>query len=70
MTFSQKLRAIELDLMTIVDRMNRDSSFDKASKAQTALEAINDLRTSDNWFDDLDWEWQPTTEEQDSEQFP
>lgn len=63
-TFSSKLLQMEKDLISIVDRMNRDDSMEKALKAQGVLMAVHALRMDDDWFEDLDWDWEPGEEEQ------
>ena len=66
MTFSDKLKQMRRDLASIVDRMNRDGSEDIAVQAQSALNAVADLQRSNHqWFDDLDWDWQPQEETED-----
>lgn len=63
-TFATRLRSIESDLASIVDRMNRDRSYEKAGLAQSALHAVAALSDCDAWFDDLEWQWQPGQEEE------
>ena len=61
-TFGMKLEQMRQDLISIVDRMNRDKSYELAMKAEVALLAIADLHESDSWLDDLVWDWQPGEE--------
>ena len=63
-TFGEKLTAMRKDLASIVDRLNRDQEFDKATIAQAALVAVAQFYDDDaGWYDDLDWEWNPDAEE-------
>ena len=51
------------DLASIVDRMNRDRSYETATRAQAALVAVYELQnTNGDWFNDLPWDWQPEAE--------
>lgn len=62
-TFSNKLTQMRKDLATIVNKMNRDRSEGAAMRAQVALNAVLDLQRSNaQWFDDLEWDWEPTEE--------
>lgn len=65
-SFGSKLRQMRLDLMSVVDRMNRDRSVESAMAAQAALVAIAALehQLDQEWgdLDDLSWEWQPEAE--------
>lgn len=57
-TFGSKLREMQRDLASIVDRMNRDRSFDAAKAAQDALVAVSRLE-GELFNEDLPWDWQP-----------
>lgn len=65
MTFGEKLKQMRLDMMSIVDRMNRDDSLDAAGLAQRALRDISDLQNElGEWGDQLDWEWEPPQDDE------
>lgn len=62
-TFGAKLKQMRKDLASIVDRMNRDRSYDAAQAAQTALTSVaateDQLEQSFGDLDDFKWDWQP-----------
>ena len=66
-TFGSKLAAIRGDLLSIVDRMNRDRSLSLAMMAQTALMAIATLedQIDAEGIDEIDWTWDPREERRD-----
>lgn len=62
-TFGSKLKQMRKDLASIVDRMNRERSYEVAQKAQEALLAVDELdRKFDRLWagDEVPWDWQPT----------
>ena len=67
-TFATKLKQMRKDLASIVDRMNRDRSFEIANAAQEALVAVDSISRAEpvGWLRDLDWEWQPQDSPEDN----
>jgi hypothetical protein len=61
-TFDSKLKQMEYDLISIITKMNKDRACDKAEVAQVALTAIVDLRRDNDYFVDLNWDWEPQEE--------
>ena len=65
-TFGTKLKQMRVDLRSIVDRMNKDKSYDVAQAAQTALVCVADLEdkidANFSGIDDIQWDWQPQEE--------
>lgn len=59
-TFAGKLAQMRADLNSIVERMNRDESYEIASLAQGALVAVAAVENADPWLEDLAWDWQPS----------
>ena len=63
-TFGSKLKQIRADLGSIVDRLNRDKSYDAAMLAQQSLVAVgaleSELETIFGDLDDLAWTWEPS----------
>ncbi len=61
-TFQSKLRQMRLDLISIVDRMNKDRSYDAAAMAQVAVVAVAKVEDKiDAMFsgNKIEWDWQP-----------
>lgn len=62
-TFGSKLTQMREDLVSIVNRMNVDQSYEAAQAAQLALVAVADVGDKlEELFGDLDdhpWDWKP-----------